>query len=105
LGNTVIFAAIVAFMPVMGCLRGADHPPRAAIGRATAAAARVSIRGAKRGANAGRRQATPGDNQPWLVQLDGPSGHTQQRPATLRMRLKSGRSAVSTPPLTTSFAM
>jgi hypothetical protein len=53
-----------------------------------------SPRGAKRGANAGRRQATPGDSQPWLVQLDGPSGHTQQRPATGRMRLKSGRPAV-----------
>jgi len=39
--------------------------------------------------NAGRRQATSGDNQPWFVQLDRSSGHTQQRPATLRMRLKA----------------
>jgi len=92
--DEAIFAAIVAALPVMGCLHGADHPARAAIGRATAAAARVSIRGAKRGANAGRRQATPGDNQPWLVQLVCPSGHVQQRAATRRMRPKSGRPAV-----------
>jgi|SRR6516162_1879347 len=32
-------------------------------------------RGAKRGANVGRCQATSGDNPPWFVQLDGPSGH------------------------------
>jgi hypothetical protein len=32
--------------------------------RPTAAAVHASIRGAKRGANVGRRQATSGDNQP-----------------------------------------
>jgi hypothetical protein len=60
---------------------------------ATAERANVSdaneIWGANWGANAGRRQATPGDSQPWLVQLAGPSGHTQQRAATWRMRLKA----------------
>ena len=50
--------------------------------------------GAKRGANVGRRQATPGDNQPWFPQLDCPSGLIQPRAATWRMRLKIGRLAV-----------
>jgi hypothetical protein len=60
------------------------------INRNAPAAARVRrFRGAKWGANAGRRQATPGDSQPWFVQLDGPSGHVQQYAATLRMRLKA----------------
>ena len=48
-----------------------------------------SSKGAKRGANVGSYQATSGDNQPWFVQLDGPSGHLQQRAATGRMRLKA----------------
>jgi hypothetical protein len=65
------------------------------INRNAPGAARVRrFRGAKRGANVGRCQATSGDKGPWFVQLDGPSGHTQHRAATLRMRLKSGRSAV-----------
>ena len=74
-----------------------DHlrPSGPVINRNASAAARVCrFRGAKRGANADSRQATSGDSQPWFVQLDGPSGHTQQRAATKRMRLKSGRSAV-----------
>ena len=57
------------------------------------------------GTTGGRRQAKSGDNQPWFPQLDRPSGHTQSHAATRWMRLKSGRSAGSTPPLTTSFAM
>jgi len=57
-----------------------------------------SSKGSQTGANVSRRQATSGDNQPRLVQLDGPSGHTQDCPATLRMRLKSGRSAVRPAP-------
>jgi len=71
---------------------------------APAAAGVRRFRGAKRGANAGRRQATPGDSQPWLVQLDGPSGHTQQREATWRMRLKAEGQRFD-PPLTTSSAV
>ena len=51
-------------------------------------AALTRFRGAKRGANVGRRQATSGDNQPQLLQLDRPLGHTQPRAATRRMRLK-----------------
>jgi hypothetical protein len=53
-----------------------------------------------RGANVGRSQATSGDNQPWFVQLDAPSGHTQPHAATGRMRLKR-KVGGSTPPLTT----
>ena len=56
---------------------------------------------APRGANAGGRQATSGDNQPWFVQLGGSSGHVQPRAATWRMRLKSGP-AVRPGPLTTT---
>jgi hypothetical protein len=50
--------------------------------------------GAKRGASTGRRQATPGDSQRRVPQLDRLSDHAQPRAATARMRLKSGRSAV-----------
>jgi len=43
----------------------------AVINRSAPAAARVRrFQGAKRGTNLGRRQATPGDSQPWLVQLN-----------------------------------
>ena len=54
-------------------------------------AALTRFRGAKRGANVGRRQAAPGDNEPRFPQLDRPSGHSQPRAATTRMRLKIGR--------------
>ena len=59
------------------------------------------IAGAKRGANAGRRQAKSGDNEPWFPQLTGLSGGAQQHAATPRMRLKAeGRQF--DPPLATS---
>jgi hypothetical protein len=78
----------------MGYPHGADHLPCRDQPQPSAAARVRRFRGAKRGANVGRRQATPGDNGPWFVQLDGPSGHTQQRAATWRMRLKGGKSAI-----------
>jgi len=53
----------------------------------------LSIRGAKRGANASRHQATLGDSRPWFAQLDPPSGLIQPCGATRRMRLKRRRSA------------
>ena len=86
----------------MGYPHGADRLPCRDQPRRPGRRPRPPIRGAKRGANVGSRQATSGDNQPWLVQLDGPSGHAQQHEATERMRLKSGRPAVRSPPLTTS---
>jgi hypothetical protein len=86
--NDGYLGAIVASMPVMGYLRGADH--LLCRDQAPAAAtAPPSIRGAKRGANLGRRQATPGDNQPQFPQLDRPSGLVQPHAATRRMRLKA----------------
>jgi hypothetical protein len=91
--TTVIFVAIVVSMPVM-TICTVPITRRAAINPRASAAARRRFRGAKRGANARRHQATPGDNQPWFPQLDRASGHTQPHAATRRMRLKSGRSAV-----------
>jgi hypothetical protein len=52
------------------------------------------IRGAKRGANAGRPRAMRGDLARRLLQLDGISGYSQRQPATAKLRLKSGRSMV-----------
>jgi hypothetical protein len=87
---TAIFAAVVASLPVMGLPARWPVTCLVVINRNALAGAGVRrCRGAKRGANAGRRQATPGDGQPWFVQLDGPSGHVQPRAATGRMRLKS----------------
>ena len=83
---------------VSGCLQGCDHdldwchPGDGGAGHGEdvpAAAAVCQFGEPNRGANVGSCQATLGDNQPWLVQLDGPSGHAQPRAATLRVRLKS----------------
>ena len=97
--TTVTFVAAVAALPAMGYPHGTAPITRpAAINRNASAAARVCrFRGAKRDANVGRRQATSPDNQRWFVQLTGPSGHTQPRAPTRRMRLKNGRSAVLLP--------
>jgi hypothetical protein len=67
--------------------------------------AALTTLGAKRGANAGRRQSIPDHDEPWFPQLDPLSGPGQPRAATGRMRLKSGRPAGSIPPLTNSFAV
>jgi len=50
--------------------------------------------GSQRGANAGRRQATPGDVPRRWCRSGGSSGDSQRRPATVKFHLKSGRSAV-----------
>jgi hypothetical protein len=50
--------------------------------------------GAKRGANADRRQATQADVQRQSLQLTGSSGHARRRPATVKLRLTSEGSLV-----------
>ena len=52
--------------------------------------------GAKRGANAGRPQATQSDTQRRLIQLSGTSSDTEPRPGTVRLRLTSEGSLVRT---------
>ena len=52
------------------------------------------IQGAKRGANAGRRPPMQSDHERQSMQVNGTSGHARRRPATVGLRLKSGRSAV-----------
>ena len=47
------------------------------------------IPGAKRGANGGRRQATPRDVWRRRVQLTGTSSYVRPRPATVKLRLTS----------------
>jgi len=62
--TTVIFVAIVGRHASDGLPCTLPITGHAAIKLHAAAAASPSIRGAKRGANVARRQATPGDNQP-----------------------------------------
>jgi hypothetical protein len=88
--DRLIRRSAVAFLPAMGYLQGTDHLSYRDQPQRPGAACACPFRGAKRGANVGRRQATSGDTQPWLVQLDGSSGHVQRRAAMERMRLKSG---------------
>jgi hypothetical protein len=52
--------------------------------------------GAKRGANAGRPQATQSDAQRRLPQLSGTSSDTERRPGTAHRRLTSEGSLVRT---------
>ena len=54
------------------------------------------VRGAKRGANEGRRRATQGDPKRRSMQLDGTSGDSQRPSATVRLRLTSEGSQVRT---------
>ena len=53
-------------------------------------------RGAKRGANGARHEATQGDVQRRSVQLAGTSGDGRRRPATVRLRLASEKPVVRT---------
>ena len=56
----------------------------------------TKFRGAKRGANAGRRQATPADVQRRILQLAAHSSDARRRPATQQLRLTSEGSLVRT---------
>jgi len=84
---------IVAAMPEIGCLDCAGHLSRRDYPQHPGRRSRPPVAGSQ---TSQRRQASGHirRHQPWLVQLDGPSGHTLQRAGTLRTRLKSGRSAV-----------
>jgi hypothetical protein len=52
------------------------------------------MRGAKRGANGGRRRPTQGDHERQLMQLEGAYGHSRRRSAIVELRLVSGRRTV-----------
>ena len=82
-----------------GCLAFGHRAP--SIRQTLAMLAR--FRGAKRGANAGRRQATSGDNQPWFAQLASPIRPHSATCSDAAYAPEKRKVGGSIPPLTTTL--